>query len=744
MNTKFQCKICGKEIEINLDDPKAYIQKTNIENALLGNLYSYRVAHRAEENINHINVIIVDKNGDYRAHRDSYEELEESADELVQKWSFYSSFFPYELRSYLNLATTDLKKALVEQDLPKDVRPKSFLEYLKAMIANYPQFDLLHFLAAKWAYIIGMSEYLHSIAPAQHSLAYLYTVGLSKPDIDAEKQLETIENLDSFFSEYQNNDIVAAEIVHTKAWYFFRTSDTEKLGSLYNTIKESWKEKLDLSYKTVLYTVSTLYSHHLQRRGQITDSLNLLEPAFSYAQLIGDRKMILVVGNIYAGTLRVGGNVDRAFTIYSLIHPIAEELEDERSIFAVVGNLAIIEAVQGKFQSALERFLSNLESPINEENIIFKLSTYSNISLIYYELEQYNKSIEFAKLGIDSKAPIALLANSYGVMTKVARKTHDKELIQYVIKNIPEHEFFETPKGKLIKIDINATLAELNENWTEMIEHLHQALSLTTKETMLEEAIGIKIRLAEAYFKLYRFNNHIDDLNSCYKYLDLARDVAIEANYNNELVKLTLLKGTLAAQAGSKERSEMLLKEALEMAQKHNLSALKEDVQESLDNLYSGKLCSSESSSVNLFNKLKDFVPTNPVKPKTKSIVELIWITSETYHWEIMIKTSEEIPQTLVEYMFGLRDLWKYAKKEIMQRGITTIHGKHQLIIETSENFTMVVVCSQSSYQIRMKLGEMLEKMENFHMKHINEEIAELVLELGTKSWNNAIEVYLD
>ncbi len=739
MTTKFQCKLCGKNIVVDLEDSKTYIQKTTIENELLGNLYSYRISHQADENIKHINVIIVDKQGDYRAHRDSYEEKVESDSDLVQKWAFYSSFFPYELHSYLVLASNDLKKALVEQDLPEDVNAPAFLDYLKLLVTNNPQFDLLHFLAAKWAYITADTNYINEIVTSPPSWAHIIVIGFGKLEPDISKQTEDVDKLETFFEDLPA--VIDAEIVHTKAWFYNRTNNFEKLKDLYLSISEKWKDKLDLSYKTVFHIVGSLYAFQLQIRGNVSEALKIIEPAFNYAQLIGDRKMIVVVGNLYGGVLRPAGNVEKAFTIYNNAKGVAEEINDQRTLSAIIGNLAIIDVLEGRLTAALEKFLSLLELPVIDENPSYKYGAYINIAVVYNRLKQYDKAIEFAKKIIEDRPPMAITAYAFPVLIIISRKTKDTELIQYVLENISEDGFFETARGKFIKIDIQATLAELDENWDKMIEDLHNALDLAINESIFEEVIGVEIRLAEAYLIKYKHTNNIEHLNNCYKQLDLARDLALESHYYPELVQLTLLKGILAAQAGSSERAEKILTEALEIAKKQNLVVLTEEATSTLDSLYKGSLGTTDSSSLKLFNKLKDFTPTTPTKQKPKSIVEIVWVSSQTYHWEFMLKTSEQIEQTALGYMYCLRDLWKYAKKDIEKQGININHGKYMLLIEQSTNFTIIALSTKTSYQVRSQIEEILQKMENFTMKHITEESIALVTELCIKNWNDVTKI---
>ena len=72
--TEINCKICDKRITFNLANPDTYIHKSESGNAMIGKLYTIRVGHSADSDSLHINVVVIDEKGEYRAHKDYYEE----------------------------------------------------------------------------------------------------------------------------------------------------------------------------------------------------------------------------------------------------------------------------------------------------------------------------------------------------------------------------------------------------------------------------------------------------------------------------------------------------------------------------------------------------------------------------------------------------------------------------------------------------------------------------------------------
>ena len=70
-DTDFHCKICNTRIRFNVNDDKSYMQKGETDSSFIGLLTRYMFKHEAE-NFDHVNVVIVDQNNQYRGHKDFY------------------------------------------------------------------------------------------------------------------------------------------------------------------------------------------------------------------------------------------------------------------------------------------------------------------------------------------------------------------------------------------------------------------------------------------------------------------------------------------------------------------------------------------------------------------------------------------------------------------------------------------------------------------------------------------------
>lgn len=69
--TNFLCELCRKRMMIDIDDPSTYISKTEDKNVMFGELVTVKTVHQKGSAL-HYNVVVLDQNGKYRAHADSY------------------------------------------------------------------------------------------------------------------------------------------------------------------------------------------------------------------------------------------------------------------------------------------------------------------------------------------------------------------------------------------------------------------------------------------------------------------------------------------------------------------------------------------------------------------------------------------------------------------------------------------------------------------------------------------------
>jgi len=157
--TEINCKICNKRINFDPQNPDTYISRSESGNLMIGRLYTIRLSHQTDSGSSHINVVVIDENGEYRAHKDYYEE-KISAKGAPDIWNKLQRFIPLELRLYLSLASDEEKNEICRSIEPFNKTPKEWYECLNELRRNNPNNQLVTFLAAKWGFIIGKGKEL--------------------------------------------------------------------------------------------------------------------------------------------------------------------------------------------------------------------------------------------------------------------------------------------------------------------------------------------------------------------------------------------------------------------------------------------------------------------------------------------------------------------------------------------------------------------------------------------------------
>ena len=169
--TEINCKLCNEIIQFDSNNSDTYLHKTESGNPMIGKLYTIRLGHFTESGSSHINVVVVDENGEYRAHKDYYEEKksERGAPDL---WSTLQRLIPLEIRAYLSLANEEEIKILTSASGLKIKNLSEWYDFLTDLRVNNPDSQLLTFLAVRWGFVIGKGKDLLNYTYEPHSWSY--------------------------------------------------------------------------------------------------------------------------------------------------------------------------------------------------------------------------------------------------------------------------------------------------------------------------------------------------------------------------------------------------------------------------------------------------------------------------------------------------------------------------------------------------------------------------------------------
>ncbi|MFX1345762.1 MAG: hypothetical protein ACFFAI_11695 [Promethearchaeota archaeon] len=737
--TEIKCKICDKKINFNHNNPDTYIHKSESGNTMIGKLYTIRVCHSADSDSLHINVVVIDENGDYRAHKDYYSEKKggKGAPDL---WNTFQRLIPLELRTYLSLANEEEIDILTSIKAIQKKTTSEWYEFLNDLKQNNPHSQLLTFLAIKWGFIIGKGKDLLNYKYDPSSWSYSIYLRLQARFAPSSELISIAKRL-----EFKSDPlIIQLEAAIAKAEVYLRLSAYDLLEELYANCQEKWGNQSSIDMKTGLMLLQGYYGFRLYFLGKINEAIELIEPVFNFGQLLDNREIISVVGNFYAAVNQSSGDLEKAIEIFEIVLKVSEEMGDERTNAVISSNMSVLESKQGKYDQALKRQKAILELPIVQEEFFIRSSLLSIIAETLFISERYDESKDLCqKVLSEENIPSYYKLDLLSTLKRIAGKTDSLELLEFVRNNLPSDlDFLESPVGKIFMHDLKAIEGELHGNWSELIYHLNEEREIMVLNQSVEEANDIEIRLAEGYFKYFQETGNLEYLNHAYNHLDLAKTIAIENQSYFDLCRLVMLKGLLAAESKLPEQAKLYFEEALKIAQEFNLSNLEMEIKTNLEQLNKGIIEKSAGSILRRMFQRLTFRKSEETKSKTKSIVHTIYLGTHDSAWELILQNEKSGSPQNTNYLIGFHDLWNNVKKYVLQQQVNyfTVR-KGAVLIENSAHFQLIVLCDQLDYLTRLSLQNLLPALENFSFRHIPEELEEETLKILSSSIGKFIKI---
>ncbi|MFX1425357.1 MAG: hypothetical protein ACFFBE_02815 [Promethearchaeota archaeon] len=737
--TEINCKICNHKINFNIDKPNTYIHKSESGNPMIGKLFTVRVGHSADSDSLHINVVVIDENGAYRAHKDYYEEKksERGAPDL---WSALQRLIPLELRVYLSLATDEEIKILTSASGLKIKNLSEWYDFLTDLRVNNPNSQLLTFLAVKWGFIIGKGKDLLNYAYEPHSWSYPIYLRLQARFAPSSELLVIAKRI-NFKSAPA---IIQLEAAIAKAEVYLRLSAYDLLEELYDSCQEEWGDQTSIEMRTGLMFLQGYYGFRLYFLGKINEAIELIKPVFNFGQLLENREIISVVGNFYAAVSQSSGDLDKALKIFEIVLAVSEEMGDERTHAVISSNMSVLESKKGLYDQALKRQQAILELPIVQEEFFIRSSLLSIIAETLFISERYDESKELCqKVLSEENVPTYYKLDLLSTLKRIAGKTDSLELLDFVRNNLPDDpDFLKSPVGNIFMHDLQAIEGELRGNWSELIDHLMEEREIMFNNQSVEDASDIEIRLGEGYFRFFQESGNLEHLNHAYNHLDLAKTIAIENQSYLDLCRLVILKGLLAAESKLTEQAKLFFEEALKIAQDFDLSGLKKEINLNLDQLTTGIIEKSADSVLRRMFQRLTFRKSEETKSKKKSVIYTIFVGTHDSAWELMLRSEKNGSTQDSIYLRGFRDLWSNIKKYVLQQQVNyfTI-SKGAVLIENSAHFQLLALCDHLDYLTRLTLQNLLPALENFSFRHIPEELEDETLKILEKNIGKFVKV---
>ncbi len=729
--TEINCKICNEIIRFDPNNSDTYLHKTESGNLMIGKLFTIRLAHFTDSGSSHINVVVIDENGEYRAHKDYYEE-KLSVKGAPDLWNKLHRYIPLELRMYLTLGSDEDKIILSSISEPLGKTPEEWYDCLIDLWQKNPNSQLITFLAVKWGFIIGKGKDLIKYIYKPTSWSYPIYLRLQARFSPSSELIQIAKRIDFTSAPL----IIQLEEAVAKSEVFLRLSSYELLEELYDDCQKKWGDQTSIEVKTGLMFLQGYYGFRLYFLGRINEALEVIEPVFNFGQILGNRELIMVVGNFYAAVNQSSGDLEKALNIFEIVLKVSEEMGDERTHAVISSNMSVLESKQGLYDQALKRQRALLELPIVQEEFFIRSSLMSIIAETLFISERYDESEELCKKVLsEENIPTYYKLDLLSTLKRIAGKTDSLELIAFVRNNLPDDpDFLESPVGDIFMHDLQAIEAELRSNWSDLIDHLKEEREIMFKNQSVEEASDIEIRLAEGYFKYFQETENLEHLNHAYNHLDLAKTIAIENQSYLDLCRLVILKGLLAAESRLPQQAKLYFDEALKTARDFNLSSLEKEINENLEQVNSGVIEKSADSVLRRMFQRLTFRKSEEKKATKKSTIYTLFIGTQDSAWELILQNEKSGSFKDTNYLLGFHDLWNSIKKKMLQQQVNYFTvSRGAVLIENSTNFQLFALCDQLDYLTRLTIQNLLPELEEFSFRHIPEELADKVLKTLSK-----------
>ncbi|MFW9827476.1 MAG: hypothetical protein ACFFEY_07795 [Candidatus Thorarchaeota archaeon] len=724
--TEINCKICNQKIYFDLNNPDTFINKSESGNLMFGKLFTVRLGHQSESGASHINVVVIDENGEYRAHKDYYEE-KTSIMGVPDLWNKLQRQIPLELRLYLSLANDEEKQILSSISAQFNRTPQEWYDCLIDLWQKNPNNQLIQFLALKWGFIIGKGKELIKFTYKPTSWSYLLYIRLQARFAPSSELIQIAKTID--FTSAPT--LIQLEAAIAKTEVFLRLSNYDLLEKLYDECQKEWGDQTSIEMKTGFMLMQGYYGFRLYFLGKINEAIEVIEPVFNFGQILGNREIIMVVGNFYAAVNQSSGDLEKALNIFEIVLKLSEEMGDERTKAVISSNMSVIESKQGLYDQALARQKAILDLPIVQEEFFIRSSLLSIIAETLFISERYDESQELCKkVLLEENLPTYYKLDLLSTLKRIAGKTDSLELIDFVRNNLPDDaEFLNSPVGNIFMHDLQAIEGELKGNWSDLIENLKEEREIMFKNQSIEDASDIEIRLAEGYFKYFQESGNLEHLNHAYNHLDLAKTIAIENQSYLDLCRLVLLKGLLAAESKLPSQAKLYFEEALRTARDYNLSTLEKEISQNLEQLNTGTIEKSAGSILRRMFQRLTFRKSEESKTKKISNIYSIYIGTQDSAWELVLRNEKNGSVRDTIYLIGIHDLWNNIRKTMIQQQINYFTVRRgAVLIENSAHFQLFALCDQLDYLTRLTVQNILPELENFAFRHIPEELEEKVM----------------
>ncbi|MHA1521634.1 MAG: tetratricopeptide repeat protein [Promethearchaeota archaeon] len=300
--------------------------------------------------------------------------------------------------------------------------------------------------------------------------------------------------------------------------------------------------------------------------GSLDQSVDLCQKAIAiYQNLALVEKEALVV-NVLAATYYYQGNIDQAISWFK---KCLQLIPNSNSVLYpnVLNNLGMSHRLRGEIEKSGEYFHKAIE---NAENLHFDyvLSTYyNNLAETLCLMGDYQNSLQYFKLGMEIAEKNQDLKNIALVNTSYANyliQTGQLELAySSIMKAIQIYDKINDPLGEILSLIAIANYWMVKGHLKKAQKHLEKAWAIVQESGVTESAIDVLVLLAEIH-------EGIGETDVAYDYLKTANQITYDRNSDLGRVQVLVQRGLITVNQNQFHEAELILNEAIWIAEQIN------------------------------------------------------------------------------------------------------------------------------------------------------------------------------
>jgi len=749
------CGICNEEFIFDMADEKTFLSMEESGNPLIGKLFTVRLVHEKTvkgKTVKHLNTVVIDTNGEYRAHKDSFILPESLGTEIEQLDDYFKNQklimqrCPIDLTPHIEKLSPQDLEILIEFLPPagKHLGRESFgtflmgcvniletvcPEMIKPLDESVDKEDFYDFtkteklsnaflyLTVKALFFNLKREMIEAIsARIRYPPINLVNVRTSIIQGDITSVMGELSFLEK---EVDENDLLAnGEWCITKAEYLERSN---RLSELLRYLTEMTEKPVFAAYHPLIQGEIWLKLSVAQSISGLPDKAEKnLEKALYICAYTGSNRLNALTF-IEKGLIEQrNGQFVYAKKSFEDALEASASYGDPKTISLAYFHLGDIYLQEGKFDDAVIVFEGcESYSEILKDERLFLL-TRSKRAQCLFHLGEYEQAINMAlhtlgdaKRGLMNDLQLQLFKN---LSEMIWSRTELQE--KYDILSVFEEQviaLLERTSGnatRSLAYEILGIIAITKKDMLTALEMFNDALKLAQKAQITQAQIQIHLRLAYVYAELSAQSTTITSLQKAYNHLDLAQILSRDTGHIPLLVDVSLLRVLLYESQGQLDQAVKQLDFTINLCEKNDLPTHREKVEKIKTIILKEEKRGKEKVRSN-FKSLIGLIrlPEGSRRSQERKLDAIFLIEKGEIIFKHVLTKSEAYLEFIEGFSAALSLYWEQIEDLSFTDRVWLTEEK-TILITQGKKYYLIGITNFDSFDLREELNEYLQLLE--------------------------------